>query len=180
MTTAGTNFTPSNITIATGATVTWTITGATHNVTFGISKPAGGDIPDTPSGGSASRTFSASGTFPYQCTRHSGMTGQVTVQDSGTVTAPAPTTPGPGDGTVVTALAGKFTPDDVDIPPGGKVTWEFVGVANGIIFKDRAPSGGNVAEAPAGTRVSRVFSAVGDYDYYSTRDKDVKGRVRVR
>jgi plastocyanin len=81
VTTPGTSFSPANVTIATGGTVTWQFTGSSrHNVTFSGTAPTGGNIPDTDVGGSASRTFTAAGTYSYTCTRHSGMNGTVVVQ----------------------------------------------------------------------------------------------------
>ena len=79
VTTVNTSFSPASVTIAPGAAVTWTITGATHNVTFTGAKPTGGDIGDTRDS-SASRAFPVAGTYPYLCTRHSGMTGTVVVR----------------------------------------------------------------------------------------------------
>jgi plastocyanin len=81
VTTPGTTFSPANVTIATGGSVTWQFTGSTrHNVTFSGTVPTGGNIPDTDAGGSASRTFGAAGTYSYTCTRHNGMNGTVVVQ----------------------------------------------------------------------------------------------------
>jgi plastocyanin len=79
VTTPGESFTPATATIGVGGTVTWEISGATHNVTFGAAAPAGGNIPDTRAG-TASRQFTTAGTYDYQCTRHSGMQGRVVVQ----------------------------------------------------------------------------------------------------
>lgn len=80
VTTPGTTFSPANVTIASGGAVTWQFTGSSrHNVTFSGTAPAGGNIPDTEAGGSASRTFTAPGTYSYTCTRHSGMNGTVVV-----------------------------------------------------------------------------------------------------
>lgn len=72
-------FSPSTVTITRTGTVTWTNgTGTAHNVTFaGSGAPA--SIADHSSGSNA-RTFANAGTFSYQCTNHSGMTGSVTVQ----------------------------------------------------------------------------------------------------
>ncbi len=176
--TAGTSFTPASITVVPGSTVVWQIAGATHNVTFGANKPTGGDVGDTAPGNSASRVFPAAGTFTYQCTRHSGMTGQVIVQSGAGTTAP-PTTPSPSKPVVVQALGAQFTPEEVSIAPGAVVTWEFA-KAGGIVFKDLAPSGGDIPETAAGARVSRTFPVAGDYDYYSAADRNVKGRVRVK
>ena len=80
VTTPGTSFAPSSVTIAAGGTVTWEISGATHNVTFGSAAPQGGSIPDTRAGNSVSRQFTTAGSYDYQCTRHSGMQGRVVVQ----------------------------------------------------------------------------------------------------
>jgi len=74
------SFAPANVTITKGGTVTWTNeAGKTaHNVTFsGNGSPA--SVSNFTSG-STSRTFENTGTFSYQCTNHSGMTGTVTVQ----------------------------------------------------------------------------------------------------
>jgi len=74
-------FDPENIVVATGATVTWTWSGATedHNVTF-----TSAAIPDSPT--QLTGTFSATmpntpGTYDYQCTVHPiAMNGSVEVQ----------------------------------------------------------------------------------------------------
>lgn len=177
VTTSGTSFTPAAIVIAPGASVTWQIAGATHNVTFGGGKPAGGDIPDTQSGGSATRVFANTGTFAYQCTRHSGMTGQVVVSSEG---APPPSTPPANPGSVVQVTSSGFSPERVEIARGGVVTWEFAARADGVVFDNDAPPGGNIPESAQGSRVSRTFPAAGDHDYHSLKNPGSKGRVRVR
>jgi hypothetical protein len=50
----------------------------------------------------------------------------------------------------------------------------------GIVWDEEAPPGGDVAASATGTRASRTFPAQGDYDYHSTVNRDIKGRVRVR
>lgn len=72
------SFSPRAVTIATGGTVTWEFTD-THNVTFRGSAPTGGSIGNT-SSGSVSRQFGTAGTYNYDCSLHSGMSGTVTVQ----------------------------------------------------------------------------------------------------
>ena len=72
-------FTPSTVTVAAGGTVTWSIASVTHNVTFRAVTGAPTNISNTASS-AASRTFATAGTFPYDCTIHSGMTGTVVVQ----------------------------------------------------------------------------------------------------
>jgi plastocyanin len=80
VTTPGVSFSPSVVTIRTGEAVTWQITGIRHNVVFRGAAPQGGNIPDTDPGRSVSRTFIAPGTYDYDCTRHTGMSGRVVVQ----------------------------------------------------------------------------------------------------
>lgn len=175
ITTAGTSFSPASVTVKPGTVVTWQINGGTHNVTFGTAKPTGGDIPDTGAGRSVSRTFASAGTFDYQCTRHSGMAGRVSVSADGTT--PPPSTP--SEGIVVQSSASAFSPERVEISAGSAVTWEFAG-GGGVVWDDAAPPGGDIPAGAVGTRVTRTFSSVGDYDYHSTLSRDIKGRVRVR
>ena len=70
-------FTPPNIQIARGTTVTWTWApdARTHNVTF-----TDGVHSDELSAGSYQRRFDTAGKFNYSCTLHVGMNGSVTVQ----------------------------------------------------------------------------------------------------
>ena len=178
VTTVGTSFSPTSVTIAPGSSVTWQIAGATHNVTFGGTKPTGGDIPDSGPGTSMSRTFANPGTYDYQCTRHSGMTGRVVVTGDG-AGAP-PSNPSPSEGVIVQATSTAYNPDRVEIGVGGVVTWDIAAGAGGIVFDDHAPAGGNIPESSTATRVSRTFNAAGDYDYHNSRDRDIKGRIRVR
>lgn len=80
------SFTPSNLGVSAGATVTWKwgqctgdgySTCVSHNVTFDDGSNVASQ---TQSQGEFSRTFSAAGTYKYHCTIHAGMTGQVVVQ----------------------------------------------------------------------------------------------------
>ena len=104
VTTPNQTFSPPTVTIAPGGTVLWQFSGSTHNVTFAGSAPAGGNIPDTQPGNAVARTFTAPGTYSYECSRHNGMTGQVVVQSAQaaiyTSLALTPSTPavGVGDG----------------------------------------------------------------------------------
>jgi plastocyanin len=80
VTTPNATFSPSDLTIAAGGSVTWQFSQARHNVTFQGTAPAGGNVPDQDPGTSASRTFAIPGAYSYVCTRHSGMTGRINVQ----------------------------------------------------------------------------------------------------
>ena len=73
-------FTPREVNITVGGTVTWTFGARAHNVVFGTGVAgAPADVP-TMSNGQASRTFNTAGSFPYDCTLHAGMTGTVRAQ----------------------------------------------------------------------------------------------------
>lgn len=69
-------FSPGEVTILKGGTVTWTNDdGTTHTVTF-----ADSSSPDLGNGATYSKTFNETGTFSYKCSIHSSMTGKVIVQ----------------------------------------------------------------------------------------------------
>lgn len=71
------DFTPANVVMARGGTVTWAFGALVHNVNFqGTGAPAA--IPNT-SNASVSRTFNTAGTFDFFCSLHSGMSGTVQV-----------------------------------------------------------------------------------------------------
>ena len=77
----GIAFNPSSIVVKSGSKVTWTWNDGTivHNVTFtGGPSPRPADSGDMASGTYAP-TFTTVGTYGYTCTRHSGMSGTVTV-----------------------------------------------------------------------------------------------------
>ena len=78
VTVANNNFSPANIQVSVGTTVTWTWSqdAITHNVTFTDGASSG----DKGGGATYTRTFSAAGTFNYSCTIHPGMNGSVVVQ----------------------------------------------------------------------------------------------------
>ena len=74
-------FSPSAITVKKGTTVTWTNQdSATHTVTEtdGQDGPKSGDLS---AGKSYSFTYNTVGTFKYECSIHTSMTGVVTVTD---------------------------------------------------------------------------------------------------
>ena len=76
--TPGNTFSPFSTTISVGGTVTFRITGVPHNVIFSTTgAPANVNVV---SDANVSRTFTTKGTFPYDCTVHPGMSGQIVVQ----------------------------------------------------------------------------------------------------
>ncbi len=77
--TPGNTFSPFSTTIALGASVKFNITGVPHNVIFASITGAPANI-NIVSNVVVTRTFNTRGTFPYDCTVHPGMSGQVVVQ----------------------------------------------------------------------------------------------------
>ena len=75
---ANMSFSPANLTVAVGTTVTWTNNDAMdHTVTSDTGLFDSGDISDHKS---YSRMFSTAGTYSYHCTIHPGMTGTISVK----------------------------------------------------------------------------------------------------
>ncbi len=72
------SFSPANIQVSPGTTVTWTWgSGADiHNVSFSDGQGSGNKA----AGSVFTRTFTTTGTFNYQCTLHGGMSGSVLVK----------------------------------------------------------------------------------------------------
>ena len=86
--TVGTTFSPDNITIDVGDTVTWTNNGGTHNVngttvTFG-SNPESFTNGSASTGWTFKHVFTMAGTYDYRCDPHAaiGMAGKVIVRGS--------------------------------------------------------------------------------------------------
>jgi len=76
------SFTPANIQVSPGATVTWTwaasVGSVQHNVNFASASIT--DIADFSSGAHTATMPATAGDYTYQCTHHPGMTGTVRVQ----------------------------------------------------------------------------------------------------
>ncbi len=80
VTVQGFSFVPPNLTVPVGSTVTWLNLDSTdHTATSSAQKPVF-DLPLPASGGKASFTFTQAGKYPYICSIHPEMTGQITVQ----------------------------------------------------------------------------------------------------
>jgi plastocyanin len=73
----GMAFTPSTVTVTANTTITWTNKdGVAHTVTSTTGLFDSGSIN---TGGTYSRQFTTTGSFPYRCTIHPSMTGTVIV-----------------------------------------------------------------------------------------------------
>jgi plastocyanin len=68
-------YTPDDLTVAVGTTVTWTNTDSVSHTS--TSDAAGWNSGIVPARGEFSFTFQTAGTFPYHCAIHPGMVGRV-------------------------------------------------------------------------------------------------------
>lgn len=75
-------FTPAQVTIQSGGTVTWQFGSVPHNLFFEDAPGTPQDIPGFNSNTSFSRTFDTEGTFDYECMIHPGMRGSVVVSSA--------------------------------------------------------------------------------------------------
>lgn len=123
-------FSPANLTITVGDTVSWTNTDdSPHTVTANGGAFASGNLDG---GATFSWTFTSAGTFTYVCSYHDEMVGTITVvaapapaapaASTGAVASAPPTAPAPGAPHDAGAHAG--TPPDTAIPaPGRLAAW---------------------------------------------------------
>jgi len=95
-------FSPKEITISLGDTVTWTLSSGVHNVHSETNAFNSDPILTTP----YSFTFQTAGTFPYYCTFHGGPAG---FGMSGTVIVKLPTTTALGDSAATTTYGEAAT-----------------------------------------------------------------------
>ncbi|MGH8622227.1 MAG: cupredoxin domain-containing protein [Burkholderiales bacterium] len=72
-------FQPPRVEIRVNGTITWAFGAVPHNVIFAATAGRPADIPGFNQNTSVARTFTAAGTFPYECTIHPGMRGTVVV-----------------------------------------------------------------------------------------------------
>ena len=72
-------FTPPSVTVAAGATVTWTNNGPATHTTTSLASPAVWDSGHLAKGGTYSHKFAKPGTYAYHCAIHPSMKGTVIV-----------------------------------------------------------------------------------------------------
>jgi plastocyanin len=140
------SFSPKDITVRTGTTVTWTNEGrAPHTVT---ADEDSFDSKRMNSGATFSVTFDTPGTFEYHCDIHPSMTGEVTVEGAPAASAPTPSptpqaSPAPQAAAAGTVAANAarivdfaFEPATITVPAGTKVSWTHAGQAPHTVTAD--------------------------------------------
>jgi plastocyanin len=176
-------FSPAEVRLAAGGTVTWQAIGDRHDIRFVGATPPDGNIGELDEGTSASRGFPAPGRYDFECLRHRdrGMRGSVIVEAaSSQPPANPPDSPPAGSNATVATPNATFSPANVTIPAGGSVTWQFSQARHNVTFQGTAPAGGNVPDQDPGTSASRTFALPGTYNYVCTRHAGMTGRVTVQ
>lgn len=181
---AARTFSPGNVTIAAGGSVTWVNDDdRDHTVT---ATSGGFDSGTMAPGASWSRTFPAAGTFPYLCAIHPDMTGTVTVLGAGGATPPPPSptpvpTPTPPQPSAapngVTILDFAFRPSSLSVTAGTRVTWTNADVAlHTVTADDGSFDSANIAK---GGTYARTFSVPGTFRYTCVLHPEMTGTVLV-
>ena len=99
-------FVPTNIRVATGATVTFTNTSGDVHLLTGANQAWGDREKELKPGETVSVTFAEPGVYAFSCAIHRGMSGAVIVGDADGAAAAAPVaTTGGADGGVIVPLA---------------------------------------------------------------------------
>ncbi len=93
------------------------VASCSNKATNPINNPPALNSGDIAANGQFPHTFASAGTFNYRCTRHSGMTGSVTVVNGAPMAAS------------VSITDNVFTPGTASVAPGGTVTWTNNGSA---------------------------------------------------
>ncbi len=177
---AGRQFSPTSLTVAEGATVSFvndddrdhTVTATGGSFDSGTMSP----------GATYNRTFATAGTYAYFCVFHPDMVGTILVTGAdGEPPPPAnepppppPPAPVAGDVEIVDFA---FGPTSLVVTEGSTVTWGNNGVAPHTVT-DRAGSFDSGLINAGGT-YSRTFATAGTYNYFCTLHPDMVATLVV-
>ncbi len=174
------SFAPATLTVAQGATVTWTNNGlARHTV---AADDGSFHSPDVRNGQTYSRTFATPGTYTYLCDIHPEMKGTIAVTGAGGTPPPppAPTTAPPA----VTAQGDiriadfNFAPRSITITAGQSLTFVNTGVArHSATARDGSFDTGLL---PRGQSATRTFATPGTFLYFCTLHANMTGTILVQ
>lgn len=172
-------YSPRSLTVAVGATVRWVNTGAApHTVTANDGSFDSGFLN---TGDRFAHRFSTPGTFQYFCSLHPQMTATVVVpSSSGAILPPAETAsmaPVAAKPEEIKMLDFSFSPDEVAVAAGTKVTWVNAGSAlHTVTARDQSFDSGFKA---AGERFAFTFDTPGTYDYFCVIHPQMTGSIAV-
>ncbi|MBI2831771.1 MAG: cupredoxin domain-containing protein [Chloroflexi bacterium] len=180
-------FSPTNLSVMAGTTVTWMHTGIMpHSVTSQSGLLDSGML--TP-GRSFTYTFQNPGTYPYYCIFHSGQSGTVTVSGSGASQNSAnqqmQTTSPAGFAVVMVSQGGNgvlvadnvYFPVILSVNTGTAVTWVNIGHATHSVTSDTGFFDSGIMNPGQG--FTFTFQNPGTYLYHSTSNEGQSGTVVV-
>jgi plastocyanin len=174
------SFAPAMLTVAQGATVTWTNNGqARHTV---VANDGSFRSPDVRSGQTYSRTFATPGTYAYICDIHPEMIGTIAVKGAGGTPPPppAPTTAPPpvtakGD---IQITDFDYAPRSITITAGQSLTFVNSGAArHSATARDGSFDTGLL---PRGQSATRTFGTPGTFLYFCTLHANMTGTILVQ
>ena len=191
---------PVTTTIAAGGRVTWVNNDTTrHRVRYQDPRSSRLDFDsdNLDPGEVWSWTFTAPGTYTYECHRHSNLGGTVVVVPSGQA-APVPTptqppvpvptpfpsptpapSPAPAPGAVAVTIGDDFfSPTSVTVTAGATVTWTNAGRSeHTVTFATGGYNSGNMAP---GATYSVTLSTPATYSYVCAYHSKMTGRITVQ
>jgi plastocyanin len=180
-----TTFSPSNVTIQTGTTVTWTNNDSQSHELRSTAGPTEFRTDPLAPGQSASFTFASPGTYTYvdhQNDKSAAYRGTIVVTNGVPATPPPVTVPGsttpPAPSTASVRLAGaQFAPATVTVAVGGTVTWTNDDGSKHTVTADNATFDSGTLNA--GATFAHTFTAAGTYAYGCDFHGNMRGTVIV-
>jgi plastocyanin len=180
-----TTFSPANVTIQTGTTVTWTNNDSQSHELRSTSGPAEFRSSQLAPGQSASFTFASPGTYTYldhQNDKSAAYRGTIVVTNGAPATPPPAPAPGtatpPAPATASVRLAGaQFAPTTVTVAVGGTVTWTNDDNSKHTVTADNGTF--DSATLNAGATFAHTFTAAGTYAYGCDFHGNMRGTIIV-
>ena len=178
-------FSPSNVTIQTGTTVTWTNNDSQSHELRSTSGPAEFRSNSLAPGQSASFTFASPGTYTYldhQNDKSPAYRGTIVVTNSAPATPPPTAVPGtntpPAAATASVRLAGaQFAPTSVTVAVGGTVTWTNDDTSKHTVTADNGSFDSGTLNS--GATFAQTFTAAGTYAYGCDFHGNMRGTITV-
>ncbi len=161
-------FIPQNISIQANTTVTWINNDTVaHTVTGDANAPAAFGSGVVNPGGSYSHTFTAQGVYPYHCSIHPFMKGNVSVGAAANIVS-------------VDISNLQYHPEDLTIASGTTVVWtNNDSMSHTVTSRPGAPASFDSGIIATGGTYSFTFTQAGTYQYYCMIHPWMSGNVTV-